>query len=135
MGGGTSGRVHSREMTTVSQGFLHCTVNQILGENVPRSQSELAVPISAGSGCGLSSSFPASNTSQRLPDQESHLSALFHSVYIVQQFYTIGILYQHEIGLLRNTWLNRRGLALAIQEVYRIHEGSHSKRHPTGKKS
>lgn len=102
------------------------------------------------SGCGLSGRSPAGNISQRLPAQEPRftagepcagqesrigslwLSALLHSLYAGQQFCTIGILYQYEVSLLRNTWLNWRGPTLAIQKVYRVREGSHSKRHPAG---
>lgn len=104
------------------------------------------------SGHGLAGCSPAGHISQWFPaweprftgggpcaDQELPIanlwpSALLHSLYAGQQFCTIGILYQYGIRWLRSTWLNWRGLTLAIQKVYHIRKGSHSKRHPAGKK-
>lgn len=47
MGGGVSGGGHRWEMTVIAQEFPHPSINQILGENAPRLQLGLSVPVSA----------------------------------------------------------------------------------------
>lgn len=102
------------------------------------------------SGCGLSGSSPAGNisTGAALHSRRATCGprvthryfvaeclASLHCLYVGQLFCAIGILYQYEICLLRNIWLNWRDLTWAIQKVYHIHEGSCSKHHPAGQKN